>query len=199
MIIAGEIVRDVLSSIGTIKFRIDEPGENRLLLRQRAAWFVWSTDIKNPRAIGPLKGAWMDNDGSVWLETSKVDDMMSLVEREYGEKGVHVMPDAARGAAPSGDSPDEVSKFPWVVEMLKECEKRVAEISAESGVPLKVLYDGGAGVTTFRIGAKMVSPPSEVQALRERILATARVLKEAYRAVSDVVWADLEEAWHDMP
>jgi hypothetical protein len=74
--------------------------------------------------------------------------------------------------------------------MLKQCERRVSEISDKSGIPLKILYDGGAGVTTFRIGAKIVSPPSDEEALRLRFLMTAVVLKEAYNAVADVVWPD---------
>lgn len=186
----GEVVRDVLNSISTIKFRIDEPGEDRLRLRQLAIWFVWSTEIKNLRAVGPLKAAWKDRDGSIWLETSEIDDMMSLVEREYGEKGIHEMPEVERGVAPTGRLPAEVAKFPRVVSILEECEKRVAALSEKAGIPMKILYDGGAGVTTFRIGAKMVSPPREAQALRERMVKTVKVLREAYKEVGSVVWKD---------
>jgi hypothetical protein len=179
----GEVVRDILNSISTIEFRTDQPGENRLLLRQRAVWFVWSTDIKNPRVIGPLKAAWKDRDGGIWLETSKIDDMMSLVEREYGEKGIHVMPDAERGAAPSEGIPAEVAKFPRVVSTLEACEKRVADMSEESGIPMKILFDGGAGVTTFRIGAKIETPPAGEEGLKLKIVMVAAVLKQAYKAV----------------
>jgi hypothetical protein len=182
------VVRDIMNSISTVEFRIDQPGENRLLLRQRAVWFVWSTDIKNPRVIGPLKAAWKDRDGGIWLETSKIVDMISLVEREYGEKGIHVMPDAKQGAAPSEGIPAEVEKFPRVVSLLEACEKRVSDMSEESGIPLKVLFDGGEGVTTFRIGAKIESPPTDTEALKLKILMVASVLKEAYKAVLDIVW-----------
>ena len=184
------VVRDVLNSISTIRFRIDEPGEDRLHLKRQAVWFVWSTEIKNPRAVGPLKAAWKDRDGSVWLETAEIDDMMSLVEREYGQKGIHVMPDAERGVAPSGRIPDEVAEFPRVVSILEECERRLAEISKKTEIPMKILYDGGAGVTTFRIGAKMVSPPKEAEALQARIVETAKALKDAHKEVTDVVWED---------
>jgi hypothetical protein len=191
----SDLVRDVLNSICTIEFRTDEPGEDRLLLRQRAKWFVWSTAFKTPRVIGPLKAAWKDSDGNIWLETKEVDDMMSLVEDLYGEKGIHGMPDAERGIAPSGEIPDEVYNFLRVVSILKDCESRIAEISAKSGVPLKILYDGGAGVTTFRIGAQVVSPPSDKEALRLRFLMVASVLKEAYKEVACIVWPDPRPEW----
>jgi hypothetical protein len=184
----SERVRGILNTISTIKFRTNRPGEDRLVLKQDAMWFVWSTDIKHPRVIGPLKAAWGGRDGGIWLETSEVDDMMSLVEREYGEKGVHRMPDAGRGVPPGGGIPDEVMKFPVVVTMLHNCEKRVAEISEEAGIPLKILYDGGAGVTTFRIGAKIESPPADEEALKLKMIMTAAVLKEAHHAVLRIIW-----------
>ncbi len=186
----ADTARDILNAISTIEFRTDEPGENRLLLKQRAVWFVRSSAAKTPRIIGPLKATWKDREGNIWLETSKVDDMMSLVEREYGEKGIHVMPDAERGAPPSGEIPEEVSRFPRVISILKQCESRVAEISDKSDVPLRVLYDGGAGVTTFRIGAEIISPPTDKEALKLRFLTAAVVLKEAYNEVARIVWPE---------
>lgn len=68
--------------------------------------------------------------------------MMSLVEREYGEKGIRVMPDPKRRLTSDGGIPVEVSKFPRVVNMLKSCEKKVAEMSEKSGLPMKILFDG---------------------------------------------------------
>ncbi len=53
-------------------------------------------------------------------------------------------------------------------------------------------YNGGAGVTTFRIGAQIVSPPSDKEALRLRFLTTAAALKEAYNEVARIVWPDPE-------
>jgi hypothetical protein len=40
------LVRDMLNSISTIKFRIDQPGENRLLLKQRAGLAVHKGSLR---------------------------------------------------------------------------------------------------------------------------------------------------------
>ncbi|MDG7009038.1 MAG: hypothetical protein JRN06_12570 [Nitrososphaerota archaeon] len=195
----SESIRDILNSITTIKFTIDQPGSNRLLLGQQAVWLVQSPDRKDPRNIGPLKAVWKDRGGAIWLETSKIDDVMSLVEREYGEKGVHRFPYIERGVAPSGDFPDEIAKFPRVVTMLKECEKRVAEISERTGVKLRIIYDGGTGVTTFRIGAKIADAPTDMNILRQVILPISQVLKEGHDAVVKVVWARWDDRFADVP
>jgi hypothetical protein len=184
----AEVVRDILNGHSTIEFRIDLPGDNRLLLKQRAAWFVWSTDFKEPGVIGPLKAAWRDKDGMLWLESSKIDDMMSLVEREYGEKGVHEMLSAEPHPPPTGDLPVEVVKFPAVFNMLRSCEKRIADISEKSGVPLEVLYDGGEELGTFRIGARIEPPPADQEALKLKMLMAASVLKEAHNEIVEIVW-----------
>lgn len=183
----SEVVRDLLSSITGVPFRIDEPKENRLLLRKRAVWFVWATSITHSRLIGPLKAAWKDADGSIWLETSKIADMVELVERRYGQASLVRMPDGTPGVAPSGMLPDEVANFPQVVKLLKECERIVAEISEKTGMQVKVLYDGGEGVTTFRIGARIDTPGSDEEALRQRVVATAKLLKEAYVDVRELM------------
>ena len=184
----AEVIRDVLNRHSTIEFRVDQPGENRLLLKQRAEWFVWSTDFKEPRIIGPLKAAWGDKDGSIWLETSEIDDMMSLVEREYWEKGVHRMLSAEPHPPPTGDLPVEILKFPAVVNMLRSCEKRMAEMSGKSGVALKILYDGDEELGTFRIGAKIESPPANQEALKLKMIMVASVLKEAHKEIVNMVW-----------
>lgn len=64
---------------------------------------------------------------------------MSLVERDYGEEGIQRFPYNEEGKAPTGDFPEEVAEFPLVVTVLKECEKRVAEISGRIWVRLKVI------------------------------------------------------------
>jgi hypothetical protein len=189
----------MMNSVSAVRFTVADPGKNRLLLGQKAQWVLWSTDLKEPHNIGPLKAIWKDKGGAIWLETAKIDDMMSLVEREYGEKGVHEFPYIEEGKAPSGDFPDEIAKFPRVVTMLKECEKRVAEISERTGVRLKIIYDGGTGVTTFRIGAKITDAPTDMFILRQVILPIAQVLREAHDAVVRVVWARYEEMWTDAP
>ena len=191
----SEVVRDILKSRSRIEFRIDEPGKDRLLLKQRAVWFVWSTSMKDPYVMGPLKAAWKDQDGSVWLETSRLDDMMSLVEREYGEKGVHKMFSAEPIPPPTGHLPTEVTPFPVVVSMLKRCEKRVAELSEKSGIQLKILYDGGEEYSTFRIGARIESPPADQEGLELKIIMAATVLKVAHKEVVNIVWAPEVDAW----
>jgi hypothetical protein len=105
------------------------------------------------------------------------------------------MPDAERGTAPSDLIPAEVVKFPRVVSMLKSCKKRVTEMSEKSGIPLKVLYDGGDGVTDFRIGAKIESPPADVEALKLKMIMVAMVLKETYKAVQAIIWPPEEPSW----
>jgi hypothetical protein len=184
----AEVVRNILNRQSTIEFRITRPGDNRLLLQQHAMWFVWSTDFKEPRVIGPLKAAWRDKDGDIWLESSKIDDMMSLVEREYGEKGVHEMLSAEPHPPPTGDLPVEVTRFSAVVNMLRSCEKKVAQMSEKSGVPLKILYDGGEELGTFRIGAKIGFPPADQEALKLKMVMAASVLKEAHNEIIDIVW-----------
>ena len=198
MISESDAVRDMMNSISTIRFTVAEPKETRLRLEQQAAWLVLSMDRKEPRNIGPLKAIWKDREGAIWLETVEIDDMMSLVEREYGEKGVHRFPYVERGVAPRGDLPDEVAKFPRVVTMLKECEERVAEISERTGVRLKIIYDGGTGVATFRIGAKIADAPTDMSILRQVILPIAQVLREAHNVVVKVVWARYENLWVDI-
>lgn len=90
------------------------------------------------------------------------------------------MPDVKRGVTPSGQIPDEVARFPNVVSTLKTCESKVVGVSKKTGVHLEILYDGGAGVTTFRIGTKIDSPSSDAEALKHQIANTASALREAY-------------------
>ncbi|MCL4355220.1 MAG: hypothetical protein JRN56_02505 [Nitrososphaerota archaeon] len=189
----GRAIRDLMNSVSTVRFTVSGPGKNRLLLGQRARWIVWSTELKEPHNVGPLRAIWKDKEGAMWLETTKIDDMMSLVEREYGEKGVARFPYIEPGIAPSGEFPEEIAKFPRVVTMLKECEKRVADISGKTGVKLEVLYDGETGVTTFRIGAMIADAPTDMNILRQAIITTARVLKEAHDAAVKMVWARWED------
>jgi len=195
----SESVRDMMNSISTIRFIVDEPGKYRLRLGQRAVWFVRSPERKDPRNIGPLKALWKDRDGSLWLEADEIDDMMSLVEREYGERGVHRFPYVEDGVAPSGDLPEEVAKFPRVVAMLKECEAQVAEVSEKSKVNLRILYDGGTGPMTFRVAVRIANPPTDGRILRQMLIPIARVLEEAHKAVVKVVWARWENWLEDIP
>lgn len=183
-----ELVRDLVALITGVSFRVERPQENRLRLRQQAEWLVWGSSIKHAFSVRALTGAWKDRGGSLWLETSKIDDMTSLVERKYSEEGVRDLPDTTRGIAPTGKIPDEVVRFPKVVDILKECERKVAEVSTTTGVHLEILYDGGAGLTTFRIGARIDSPTSDAETLRRQITEAAEALKQAYNQVRKVVW-----------
>jgi hypothetical protein len=184
----AEVVQDVLNKHSTVAFVADHPRENRLVLKQHALWFVSAASLKEPRVVGPMRAAWEDRDGGIWLETSEIDDMMSLVEREYGEKGVHEMLSAGTHPPPTGDLPVEVTRFSAVVNMLRSCERKVAQISEKSGVPLKILYDGGEELGTFRIGAKIGFPPADQEALKLKMVMAASVLKEAHNEVVDIVW-----------
>jgi len=181
----AENVRDVLASITNAPFRITEPGPSRLLLRQNSVWFVANLDLAYLDRTAHLDRAWEDKRGVIWLETSEVADMITLVEREYGEKGAASMPDAKPGIAPTGEIPEEVMGYPRVVMLLRTYESIVTRLSKKHGIELKMLYDGGVGVTTVRIGARMNSVSDEKEDLRQRIMAIARVLKEAYNAVID--------------
>lgn len=178
-----DVVIDAVSSITKAPFKEREIGESRLLLRGQALWFVWCDDFSYIKEVRPLRGAWKSKDGSIWLETAEVADMIALVEREYGEKEARRMSDIEPGVAPSGKMPDEIAGYPRIVHLLKKCQREVVEMSKKAGIQMKVLYDGGTGVTTLRIGARIDSPSDDEETLRQQIIATARVLKEAYDAV----------------
>lgn len=184
----SEIVRDWIHILMGAPYVIAKVPPSRLKLQLEAEWLVWCGDIFYARQVGPLDAAWKHKDGTIWLETAEIADMIELVEREYGEKGSEVMPDAEKGVAPKEGIPDEVAKFPKVVDMLKASETIVAERSKRTGVHLEILYDGGSGVTTFRIGARIDSPSSEEEGLRRKIADTAMVLKDAYDEVRKIVW-----------
>ena len=183
-----EIVRMWVGSLTGAPFVTGEVRGSRLRLLQQAQWFVWCDDIAYARQVGTLYAAWKHKYGTVWLETSDIADMIELVEREYGEKGSEAMPDAEKGVAPKEGMPDEVAKFPKVVEMLKASEAVVADRSKRTGVHMELLWDGGSGVTTFRIGARIDSPSTEEGTLRRQIADTAKILKDAYGEVRQIVW-----------
>jgi hypothetical protein len=174
-----------LEEITGAPFEVERPQENRVLLGKLATHFVWCSDIAYSKETGPLKAAWKANNGDVWLETSKIGDMIALVEHAYGEKGVHSIPIASPGVIPSGNIPEEVAGFPKVVKLLRAYEDVVSKISKRYGVELKMLYDGGAGVSTVRVGAR-ISPVPDQKEMEEAIVRTAKVLKEAYDGVMDV-------------
>lgn len=175
----------MLGEITGTPFTVEAPQENRLLLGNRALWFVWCPDIAYSLETGPLKAAWKDKNENLWLETSKIADMIALVEHHYGEKGVHVMPDVKPGATPTGEIPEEVMGYPRVVKLLRSYQDIGERLSKKHGVELKMLYDGGVGVTTVRIGAKIGSPSDDLTILRKQIIDAAKVLSEAYDAVLD--------------
>lgn len=183
-----EVVKDWVRNLMGAPFEIDEAPASRLRLREQAMWLVRCRDLVYHRQVGSLEAAWKHKDGTIWLETAEIADMIELVEREYGEKGIHIMPDAEKGVAPKEGIPDEVAKFPKVVDMLKASETVVARSSKATGVHLEILYDGGSGVTTFRIGARIDSPPKEPEALRRQIADTAMVLRDVYNEVRPIVW-----------
>jgi len=182
MIPEASLMGDILGKITGAPFVIDKPQDNRLILRDRALWFVWCSDIAFSHQTGPLKAAWKDKEG-IWLETAKVADMIALVEREYGEKGASKMPDVKPGVAPSGGIPDEVTGYPRVVSLLREYDRIATEVGTRNGVELKLLYDGGVGVTTVRIGGRVPAVPSSGEAMKETVESVAKALREAYERV----------------
>ncbi len=194
----SDAIIDVMNSISAVKFAISEPKKTRLHLKQQASWVIQSTSRKEPPEIGPLKAVWKDKEGAIWLEIVGIDDTMSLVERDYGEEGVRRFPYIEEGKAPTGDFPEEVAEFPLVVAMLKECEKCIAEISARTSVELKMIYDGGTGTTSFRVGA-VIDAPTDMRVFRQDVLMIAQVLKEAHDAVVKVVWARWPDMLVDIP
>lgn len=176
-----EVVRDVLSETTGAPFRIDSVRENRLLLKNQADWLVWCGDFAYVERTRPLKAAWKNKDGHVWLETSEIADMIALVQRYYGEKGVGTMPEVKPGV-PTGGFPEEVMGYPQVVDTLRRYQDTVSRVSKEHGVELKLLYDGGVGVTTVRIGARM-DDNENPEALKGSIKRVASALREAYDEV----------------
>lgn len=176
-------IRDMLASITGAPFRIAEPGPSRLLLKKNSVWFVANLDLAYVGKSAHLDRAWGDRAGAIWLETAEVADMIELVEREYGEKGAAKMPDVKPGVAPTGGIPEEVMAYPRIVKLLYTYDGILARLSEEHGVELKTLYDGGVGVTTVRIGARLSSVEGEKETLREQVTSAAKVLKEAYDAV----------------
>jgi len=179
-----EVVRETISSVTGAPFRVDEIRENRLLLKKQAVWFVWCGDFAYADEVDSLKAAWKNRAGDIWLETSEIADMIALVEREYGEKGTARMPDLEPGIPPSGEIPEEVVGYPRVVSVLKECQRKLAELMKKTGVELKPLYDGGVGVTTLRIGARVGPGGVDSETLQRQVMATAEVLKNAYDLVT---------------
>ena len=181
-----QTVQELLSSTTGAPFRVDRIRENRLLLRKNAVWFVWCGDFAYAVRTKSLKAAWKDKEGGIWLESSEVADMIALVEHIYGERGIHTMPDLQAGIPPSGELPEEVLTYPNVVKLLRAYEDVVAEAAKAYNVELKLLYDGGTGVTTVRIGARIASPVPDEGRLWKQIVKTAAVLKEVYRDVLEV-------------
>ena len=180
---SAEKVRDVLTSITGAPFSITEPGPHRLLLRQNSVWFVANLDLAYLDRTAYLDRAWEDRQGALWLETSEIADMIALVEREYGEKGAAEMPDVKPGVTPSGGIPDEVTGYPRVVSLLREYDRIATEVGTRNGVELKLLYDGGVGVTTVRIGGRVPAVPSSGEAMKETVESVAKALREAYERV----------------
>jgi len=183
----AETVRDVLSSITGAPFEITLPGRNRLLLRREAVWFVACLDLAYVEKTAHLDRAWKDKEDIIWFESSELADVSRLVEHEYGEKGAVSMPDPEIGVPPPQTIPKEVAGFPRVVSILKRYERIVSEVSKRSGVPLKLLYDGGAGLTTVRIAVPTTSFNScHENETRQVVKSVAKALREAYERVFEV-------------
>lgn len=184
MISDVENVRNVLSSFTKAPFRVTDPESDRLRLRENATWEVACLDLAYAEQTAHLDKAWKDKDGLIWFETTDIADMIGLVEREYGEKGVTRMPDAEVGVPPPQTVPKEVAGFPRVVRVLERYEKIVADINKMRGVSLRLLYDGGAGLTTVRIAIPATNFNeygwSDTQITVESV---SKILKEAYEAV----------------
>jgi hypothetical protein len=182
----AKVIVDQLSAVTGAPFVVAEPGRSRLVLQRKAKWFVSFADLAYVEQTRYLSAAWGDDHGAIWLESSEIADMIALVEREYGEKGAASMPDVKPGIPPPDRTPKEVIGFPRVVKLLRVYDEIVARLSKEHGVELRMLYDGGVGVTTVRIGAKIGSPSSDLQTLTQQTGSTAKALKEAYDCVLEV-------------
>ena len=67
-------------------------------------------------------------------------------------------------------------------------ERIIAERSKMTGVHMEVLYEGGPGVSTFRIDARIDPPATDAEALRHQIADTSMVLRDAYNEVRKIIW-----------
>lgn len=179
----AEVVSDALSWITKAPFEIAEPGRNRLLLQKEATWFVACLDLAYVEKTGHLDRAWKDRKGLIWFETSEIADMIRLVENLYGENGATKMTDAEVGKPPAQTIPKEVIEFTDVVNLLNEYQRIVSKIGKRNGVDLRLLYDGGAGLTTVRIAFPTSFNSDDVTETREVVEQVSGILREAYNQV----------------
>jgi hypothetical protein len=179
----AEIVRDALSVATGAPFKIAEPSPSRGLVRKQSVWFVTFADLAYVNQTGHLSTAWKDKKGGIWFETSEIWDMIALVERLYGEKGAASMPDPAIGELPDQSMPKEVAGFSRVVELLKKYAQVLSEVEKRRGLNLRLLYDGGSGLTTVRIATAASFDPHDESEAREVVERVSGVLREAYDLV----------------
>ncbi len=180
MSLGADNVRDALASVTGAPFQIGKPGPNRLLVRTKAKWFVISWDIGYAKKTVHLKAAWKDKEGRIWFETSKLADMAQLVESEYGQDGAELMPDPKVGVPPPQRIPHELADFPLAAQRLKMFDAVVSEVAQRNGVAMKLLYDGGAGITVVRVVATLQFDEDNPVEIRKAVEQALGALAEAY-------------------
>jgi hypothetical protein len=179
----AENVRGLLASVTCAPFEIITPGKHRLLLQREARWLVACVDLEYIEKTAHLDRAWRDKEGIIWFETAEIADMTRLVEDLYGERAAASMPDPAIGELPDQSMPREVTGFPKVVELLKKYAQVLSEVGKKSGLNLRLLYDGGSGLTTVRIAVPTSFHSYDESETREVVEQVSKVLMEAYDQV----------------
>ena len=84
--------------------------------------------------------------------------------------------------------PSEVAEYPLVTSRLRGAERIVARIAGGNDVETKLLYDGGAGITTVRAVLATSFDCAGVDGARKVVERAVKALKQAYDQIREVVW-----------
>jgi len=134
-----------------------------------------------------LNTIWMQNDGTLWLESLVLGDTVEWIENAYDEESAATSIDIDyAGLDEEGFRSEFGSRFPLVLDRIKAYQETAARYSSSSWAHLEIRRSGSKGILVFTLAARVstfkVKEESIVLSLRKAVNG----LSAAYSEITQI-------------
>jgi hypothetical protein len=149
-------------------------------------WFIMAPELEGMARTAHANAVWEDNDGNIWIESTSLGDTTDWIEEAYGEQGgINVVKMDLRNFAEETVKRSFAEKFPVIDERLRRYEAMLARVSSERGASLQIRYDGGEGIVSFYMDARIKGSGLALEQKLEKIALNVKALKEARERIAE--------------
>lgn len=149
--------------------------------KEKTQWSLWSRDGRALAKMPYVNVAWMEDDGTLHIDTEPLGNTSDTTEWMYGDKALFEFVNMdLTGFENEKVRAEYAKKFPKVVRRLETYQRLVAKESSKRGVQMDLVFHGGKGLASFHLSARFGTNKLSTPLVLHEIDRSVAALKKVY-------------------